>query len=607
MITLTTKTIGRLFQKRISLTPDRPAIGWVENSEVKHLTFNQYKDIINTLTAALNKSGVQVGDKFGILAQTSKEWHLIDMAALLARAVVIPVYHTYTGKEASFILNHSECSTLVVENDRQMEKIISHLSELPHLKNIIALNDFSEETIKKFRNKWNYLTYKELIKLGNEEIKNNPDLINNLIEGQSPDDMASIVYTSGTTGDPKGAVITQHGLTMMLLNVQKSTYGAFTPEDRTLTFLPLSHVLGRADSFFPLLFGWEGVYAESIDKLVDNISLVKPTIMIAVPRIFEKIYGKIMEQVEDGSFAKKKAFEWATYAAKKYFDKIDRDLSPTTTEILEYKLAYKIVFSKIYERFGGHVRFFVSGGAPLAPEIITFLRYAGLTVLEGYGLTETIAPCCLNPLSKQVAGTVGRPIGDVEFKFAADGEILIKSEALFKEYYKNPQATQEAFQDGWFASGDIGTFTTEGYLKITDRKKDLIITSGGKNVAPQKIENIAKTKRSISQMVVLGDKQKYLVALIGIEKEPFLPFFDQWGLSSDCSIKQLSEHPEVIKMVQKDIDAVNAELSSFESIKKFKILPEEFQMENFLTPSLKIKRKVVVQHFAKEIEAMYQE
>ncbi len=607
MITLTTRTIGRLFQKRISLSPEKYAIGWFENSEIKHLTFNQYKDITFTLAAGLVKSGVQVGDRVGILGQTIKEWHLVDIGAMLARAVVIPVYHTYTGAEITYILNHSECTTLIVENDRQMEKVVSQVSELANIRTIIAINDLSDETVKKFRNKWNYLTYKELIKIGTEEIKSNPDLINNLIEGQSPDDMASIVYTSGTTGEPKGAVITHHGLTTMLLNVQKSTYGAFTPEDKTLTFLPLSHVLGRADSLFPLLFGWEGIYAESIDKLVDNIGTARPTIMIAVPRIFEKIYGKIMEQIEDGSFLKKKAFEWAILAAKNYFDKIDKDLSPSTTEIIEYKLAYKIVFSKIYEKFGGKIRFFVSGGAPLAPEIITFLRYAKLTVLEGYGLTETIAPCCLNPLSKQVAGTVGRPIGDVEFKFAPDGEILIKSEALFKEYYKNPTATAESIQDGWFASGDIGTFTPEGYLKITDRKKDLIITSGGKNVAPQKIENIAKTKRSISQIVVIGDKQKFLVALIGIEKEPFLPFLEQWGLSSDCSIKQLSNHPEVLKMVQKDIDLVNGELAQYETIKKFKILPEEFQMENFLTPSLKIKRKVVMQHYSKEIEAMYQE
>lgn len=607
MITLTNRTIGRLFQKRISLTPDRPAIGWFENNEVKHISFEQYKDTIQILTAGLSKIGLQVGDKFGILGQTSKEWHYMDMAALLSRAVVIPIYHTYTPKEVIYILNHSETSILVIENERQMEKIISQISELPLIKTIVGLNDFSENTLKKFRNHWDFYSHKDLIKLGTEELKNNPDLLNNFAEGQLPDDLASIVYTSGTTGEPKGAVITQYALTTMLLNVQKSTYGAFTPQDRTLTFLPLSHVLGRCDSLLPLIFGWESVYAESIDKIIDNIAVAKPTIMLAVPRIFEKIYAKVMEQIEDGPFLKRKAFEWAVFVAKRYFDKIDKDLSPSTTEILEYKLAFKTVFTKIYQRFGGEIRFFVSGGAPLAPEIITFLRYCGLTVLEGYGLTETIAPCCLNPLTKQVPGTVGRPIGDVEFKFGPDHEILIKSEALFKEYYKNPQATAEVLQDGWFASGDIGEFTKEGYLKITDRKKDLIITSGGKNVAPQKIENIAKTKRSISQMVVVGDKQKFLVALIGIEKEPFLPYFEGWGVSSDVSIKELSERPEVLAMVQKDIDAVNSELAAYESIKKFKILPEEFQMDNFLTPSLKIKRKVVLQHYNKEIEAMYHE
>jgi long-chain acyl-CoA synthetase len=337
------------------------------------------------------------------------------------------------------------------------------------------------------------------------------------------------------------------------------------------------------------------------------LNLVKPTIMIAVPRIFEKIYQKINDQVNQGPLWKQQSFKIAVQAAELYFQKIDQDRSPNAGELVAYKAAQKFVFNQIYQRFGGRIRYFVSGGAPLAPDIIQFLRYANLTVLEGYGLTETIAPCALNPLSRQVAGTVGKPIGDVEFRFAEDGEILIKTEAMFKEYYKNPEATQAAFgEDGWFKSGDIGHFTPEGYLQITDRKKDLIITSGGKNVAPQKIENKLKAQRWISQAVVIGDNRKYLTAIIGIEKERFIEQLEALGLNLDCSHKELSENPKVKELIEHDIQKANQELAQYESIKRFCIAPMEFTTQNYLTPSLKIKRKLVNQDFKSQIEAMYQ-
>ncbi len=417
--------------------------------------------------------------------------------------------------------------------------------------------------------------------------------------------MASIIYTSGTTGEPKGAVITQDGIVSMLMNVEKTIKGAFGPSDKTLVFLPLSHVLGRTDSLLPLIFGWQAVYAESIEKLIDNLAIVRPTVMIAVPRIFEKIYSKIMEKTTTGSVIEKQVFKWAVASAEKYFHKIDLDLSPSAPELLEYRLAKKLVFSKIYDRFGGRIRYFVSGGAPLAPEIIKFLRYANLTILEGYGLTETIAPVCLNPLAKQVPGTVGRPMGDVQISFAKDGEILIKTTALMKEYYKNPEATKEALQDGWLFTGDIGEFTSEGFLKITDRKKDLIKTSGGKYVVPQKIENMAKMKPHISQFVVVGEKRNFVTALIGIEKEAFLHMVDELNLPSDCTVSDLAKSPKVRELLQKEIDELNQNLAQFETIKKFTIVTEEFTTDNFLTPSLKIKRKVVSEKYKKEIEAMY--
>jgi long-chain acyl-CoA synthetase len=599
------RTIGRLLKQRVQKTPDRYAIGWIENNEVKNLTYQEYKNTIEILVNAFHKIGINVGDKISLLSQTCKEWHFLDMATMLSRSCLVPVYPTYLSHEVEYIFNHSDSSVLIVENDKQMEKAISVLPSLKNLKMVISINDLSEETLKKFRNVCPYYSYKELLRIGKEELRAHPDHFENMIQNQLPEEMTSIIYTSGTTGEPKGAVITQHGLTTMLMNVEASIKTAFNSNDKTLVFLPLSHVLGRCDSLLPLVFGWQAVYAESMDKLVDNLVIVKPTVMIAVPRVFEKIYTKIMEQISHGSIIEKQAFKWALSAAEKYFAKIDKDLSPSAAEIVEYTLANKIVFSKIYNRFGGKIRYFVSGGAPLSPEIIKFLRYANLTILEGYGLTETIAPCCLNPLSKQVPGTVGRPMGDVQFSFGADGEILIRTEALFKEYYKNPEATKEAIQDGWFHSGDIGEFTSEGYLRITDRKKDIIITSGGKNVAPQKIENLAKTKPHISHLVVIGDKRNYLTALVGIEKERFLSLLEELELPSDCSVLDIARSPKVKDVIQKEIDEINAELAQYESIKKFTIITEEFTTDNFLTPSLKIKRKVIVERYKNQIDEMY--
>ncbi len=599
------RTLGRLLKQRVHKTPDRYALGWIENNEVKNLTFTEYRNLIEILACSFKQIGINVGDKIAILSQTCKEWHLLDMATMLSRCCLVPIYPSYIGSEVEYIFNHSDSTVLIVENDKQAEKVIGSLNNYSSLKILISIQELSEENLKKLRNHYPCFSYKELIRLGKEDLKNHPDLFENLIQNQQPEEYASIIYTSGTTGEPKGAVITQHALTTMLMNVDATIKTAFNSLDRTLVFLPLSHVLGRCDSLLPLVFGWQAVYAEGMEKIIDNLDLVKPTIMIAVPRIFEKIYSKIIDQIQSGSLVEKQAFKWAISAAEKYFSKIDHDLSPSATEIVEYTLASKIVFSKIYNRFGGKIRYFVSGGAPLSVEIIKFLRYANLTILEGYGLTETIAPCCLNPLARQVPGTVGRPMGDVQISFGDDGEILIKSEALLKEYYKNPEATKASLKDKWFYSGDIGEFTPDGYLRITDRKKDIIITSGGKNVAPQKIENLGKTKPHISHLVIIGDKRNFLTALVGIEKEKFLKELDDLDLPSDCSVAELARHPKTKDIIQREIDEINHQLSQFENIKKFKIIAEEFTTDNFLTPSLKIKRKMVLERFKAEIEEMY--
>jgi long-chain acyl-CoA synthetase len=600
-------TIGKLLLRRSQLTPQSYALGWIEAGEIKNLSFQNYKISIEQIALGLIKHGLQVGDRVAILGATSKEWHLCDMATLCSRGVVVPVYPSYLGHEIVYILNHSETKILIVENDNQMEKLTPHLGELKGLELIISITQLGEEVLKKFRNQIKFITLKDLVAQGSEDLRAHPDLLEETIKQQKPEETASIIYTSGTTGEPKGAVITQFAFACMLSNVQSFIKGAFHSADRSLVFLPLSHVLGRCDSLLPLIFGWQAVYAESIEKVADNLLLVKPTIMLAVPRIFEKIYQKINEQVARSPLWKQQAFKVGIQAAEMYYDKIDQDRSPNAGELLAFKAAQKVIFNTIYQKFGGRIRYLVSGGAPLSPEIIKFLRYSNLTVLEGYGLTETIAPCSLNPLERQMPGTVGKPLGDVEFRFAEDGEILIKTEALFKEYFHNPEATREAFtENGWFKSGDIGHFTPEGFLQITDRKKDIIITSGGKNVAPQKIENMLKSQRWISQAVVIGDKRKYLTAIIGIEKERFFDQLEKLGLSHDCTQIELAQHPQIKELIQGDIDKVNQGLAQFETIKEFCVAPTEFTTANYLTPSLKIKRKLVSKDFGDQIEAMYQ-
>ncbi len=454
-------TISKLFLKKTTKSPHRKAIGWVDGSELHFYNNEEYLQKVRTIFYGLIKLGIQTQDRVAILAQTSKEWHFCDLAAMCARAVVTPVYPTYLAHEVEYILNHSETKILILENEAQFQKILEIQDKLTHVKTIVALKDISEASVEKLSKNIIFQSYQLFIDNGTLESQNSPKLFEASVESSDPQEMASIIYTSGTTGEPKGAVISQHAFMKMLSNVQSGLKTNILPTDRTLTFLPLSHVFGRCDSMLNLIFDFECVFAESLDRVVDNLAVAKPTLLLAVPRIFEKVYSKILENIQKENELKKKVFDWALSASNDYFEKINHDKSPGTYQILQKNLAYKLVFEKIYNRFGGRIRFLVSGGAPLSPEIIKFLQNANLTILEGYGLTETIAPCILNPPVRQVPGAIGIPLGDVKVKFAPDGEILLKTEALFTEYYKNKTATEEAFKDGWFQTGDIGELTND--------------------------------------------------------------------------------------------------------------------------------------------------
>lgn len=602
---LTARTIGRLFLARTQTSATRNAIGWIENQELRFLTYKEYRNFVECISLALISKNLKKQDKVCILGETSKEWHLTDISVIACGAITVPIYHTYPSDDIAYILKHCEAKIIFVSDSSQLKKVLSCLHEFKNLEIIASFNDLSDKLVSQIPTQIEYFSLKTLIDLGSKLITEQPDVFETRITETSEDDVATIIYTSGTTGKPKGAIITHRAFTQMLLNIEKASNKTFNFRDRSLTFLPLSHVFGRCDSYLPLIFGWECVYARSGDKVIEDIKIAKPTIMLSVPRVFEKIYQKIQHEFDSSSLFSKKVVELALDSAKKYFNTIDAHKSPSTVDVLKYHLAYKTVFEKIYNTFGGRIRFFISGGAPLSPAIIQFLRYCNLTIVEGYGLTETIAPCCLNPFSKQVPGTVGRPIGDVEFKFTGEGEILIRSEALFSGYLKDPEASENAFYHGWFKTGDIGNFTPEGHLKITDRIKNIIITSGGKNVSPQKLETLFTSSPRISQFITVGDNRNYLTGLVGIERSNFLDILEKLDLDETITPAELAALPEVKQEIQRVINEINEKLPRYETIKKFYILPIELNTENYLTPSLKVKRDTIINDNMHHIESMY--
>jgi long-chain acyl-CoA synthetase len=600
------KNIPSLLLEKYKKDPNGKSIGWIENDSIKSIQMKDYFELISEVTLKLEELGLKPEDKVSILANTSHTWNIYDLAALCLNTVVIPIYPTYLAEEVEFILNHSEAVIIVVDTQIQFSKIIQIQDKLPNLKTIISIQAIDVEEKEKLKKDITYYSHEDFILQGKAILEARPKRVEELINSVQDDSIASIVYTSGTTGLPKGAIIRHNSFWSMLDNVRTTLGSNIDESDRSLTFLPLSHVLGRCDSMLGLALGMETIYAESIEKIIDNISLSKPTIMIAVPRIFEKIYSKIIDGVKSEGIVKQKVFSWAEEVSSKYYNFLDNDQSPPAQYIAAKSLAYKTVFSKIYNRFGGNIRFFVSGGAPLSKEIIKFLRNANLTILEGYGLTETIAPCFLNPVSKQIPGTVGLPLGDTQIKFADDGEILLKTDALFSGYYKNESETNSCFDDEWFKTGDIGELNSQGYLAITDRKKDIIITSGGKNVAPQKIENLMKTRSFISHFMVVGDQKKYLTGIVGIEKESFLKILDDLGLKSNCTLEEISKNQGVIDLINNEITVVNEGLAKFETIKDIFISPVELTPESGLvTPSLKLKKKEILKRFTSDINALY--
>lgn len=573
-----------------------PAVKYVKNGKWQSLTWQQYYDKVASTGAALLELGIEKGDRVAIFSNTRVEWAISDLAIMGIGAVTVPIYQSCIPSEVEFILNNSEAKVLFVENQATLEKWKSVADKTPNVKWVVSfeVTNSSDDRV---------MQYNRTTEIGEKKLKEQPDLFVDLCENTKTEDLATIVYTSGTTGVPKGVMLTHLQIMSEIVDIFRILN--ITEKDTSLTFLPFAHIFGRVEHFAHVHVGFMMGYAESIDRIKNGLMDIRPTFIAAVPRIFEKIYNGIVAQAET-SPAKKKIFRWAYEVGVQVSDARTQKRSVPMSTLVQYQLARKLVFDKIGEKLGGRLKFAISGGAPLSKEIGRFFHAANIFVMEGYGLTETTAAVFLNSPYDFKFGTVGKAAGDVQLKIAEDGEILVKTDKNMVGYYKNEEATREVLsEDGWFATGDIGELTQEGFLRITDRKKDLIKTANGKYVAPQKLENLLKLNKYVSNVLIHGDKRKYIVALLTLNFEEINKFAESKGIATrDHSA--LAKHPAIKELIRQHVAEVNTQLASHESIKTFDLLPEDFTVDSGeLTPSLKVKRKFCDKKYAGVIDKLY--
>lgn len=562
------------------------------------VSYAKCAETITDFAYGLHKLGVAKGDKVAILSENRPEWVFSDLALFALGGVTVPIYATLSAKQVEYILNDSHSKILVISQPECLDMVNKIFNNLKDLKRVITLFKPEEDVLQITH------CYEDIIEEGKTLRSEEPELLQERRRELDGTDLATIVYTSGTTGKPKGAMLTHSNF---ISNIKMSLEVIKIKEDDILlSFLPICHVFERmAGYYMPLYVGCTIAYAESIQAVSDNMREVRPTIMMSVPRLYEKMYNLVQDSVAKGSFIKKLIFKWCLRAGKKHYVAKKKGKVSRSTKF-KYSVAEKLVFRKLKERTGGRIRFFVSGGAPLTKEIGEFFAYAGITILEGYGLTETSPVIAANPLEDCRIGTVGKPIPGIEVKIAEDGEICTRGPHIMKGYYNNPEATKEVIDDdGWFHTGDIGFIDDDGYITITDRKKNLIVTSGGKNIAPQMIENLMATSRYIEQIVMFGDLRQFPSALIVPSFENLEDYFKAENIPFS-SRKELVDHPAAYQLIESEIKRLSVDLSNYEIIKKFIVLEHEFTQENDeLTPTLKVKRNVVEKKYAKEIEKMY--
>jgi long-chain acyl-CoA synthetase len=552
---------------------------------------------VESLGLALREMGVQQGDRVALLSENRYEWPLCDLAILGLGAITVPIYPTLTGEQCRYILDNAEAAVVIVSTPAQLQKLHAVAGALPALKTIIHMDPVAE-------NRGSDRDLSALMRRGAELRAGDPGAYRNLAGQVRPGDLATIIYTSGTTGEPKGAMLVHSNIVSDVQGCLKRV--DLQSSDRCLSFLPLCHIFERMAGLYAMLHqGVSIAYAQSLDTVAADAIEVRPTILNGVPRFFEKVYARVMENVATQPPLRRAIFHWGLEQgrrrARAHFER--RSLAPH--HALLAAISDRLVGAKVRERVGGRLRYCISGGAPLAPKVMEFFFAVGITVLEGYGLTETSPVICLNPPGKEKPGSVGPPIEGVEVKLGDEDEILTRGPHIMRGYFRNDEATKVALRDGWFHTGDVGRFDEERYLFITDRLKDLLVTSGGKKVAPQPLEARLKTSKWVSEAVLIGDRRPYIVALLvpnfaNLEAEARAR---GWSFSNP---RDLLARPEVRALYQAELDRTNQGLAPFETIKHFGLLDRELSAEaGELTPTLKVRRRVISERFSDMIQNLY--
>ncbi len=527
-------------------------------------------------------------DRVALLCSTRAEWVVADLGILAAGGATTAIYPSSVAEECSFIISDSNATIVIVENTEQLAKIREVIADIPQAIKLVVIDGTAEDA----------LSFRQLAELGTD------DDIEAVIDGIDPHQLATLIYTSGTTGKPKGVELTHDN--WLYAAEGGSRVDIIRSDDVHFLWLPLSHSFGKVIEVLMIDAGVETAIDGRVDKIVENLALIRPTLMAAAPRIFEKVYNVVVSSVRAEAGLRWVIFRWALGVGLETVRRRQRGQPQGRLQTLQHALADRLVFSKLRARFGGRVRYFISGSAPLSLSMAEFFDAAGMTILEGYGLTESSASTFVNPPEAPRFGTVGPPIPETDVRIADDGEILIRSRAIMRGYHGLPDETAATLRDGWLHTGDIGELDERGYLRITDRKKELIKTSGGKYIAPAKLEGlITSASPYISSAIVHGDRRKYCVALVTLDPDAITHWADDKNVPGDMA--SISRHPEMIKLIESAVDDVNRKLPSFETIKKVSILPSEFEVDTGeLTPSLKLKRRVVEQHNAARLDAMYE-
>jgi len=594
---MTAQTIPELFLSAVREFPRPDCFSYRDET-------GQYVDVsseealrrVKALRMGLKSLGVQPGDRVALLSENRIEWALADLASLCAGAVTVPIYPTLLVDTIEYILGESEPVVIFVSTEEQAAKIHQIRGRLSSVRDVISFERTSLPDI---------LTFDKVKQIGQNLLEENPPAPQDECVAVDKDSPCSIIYTSGTTGNPKGVVLSHWNFVSNVLNIKDQV--PISSADRCLSFLPLSHVLERMGGLFTMLtVGASIAYAEKMETVPQDIIDVKPTFLISVPRLYEKIYGKALSTAAGAGFPKKNIFFWARDVAIRKAKMKAAGQKPSPWFSFQCAVADKLVFAKVRAKLGGRIQMMISGGAPLNSKINQFFNGAGLNILEGYGLTETSPILTANTFENFRYGSVGKAIPHTEIKIAPDGEILARGPQVMLGYYKNEAATREVLdEDGWFSTGDIGHLDEDGFLFITDRKKDLIVTAGGKNIAPQPIENQYVANKHVSQAVVIGDRRQYLSALIVPNFETLEEFASSKGIHG-MGLADLVRHPQVNALFEGIVEGMNKDLPGFSQVRKFTLLDREFTLDDGeLTPTMKIKRFAINRMYKKTIDTMY--